>query len=413
MLTSRSLAVSHGVLPRTCAVTGAFALLCALVLATAVFSPPAEAAAPSTVTVRVEGLNGETLLPQTQVTTATAAIPVEGGSCSGTSAGGALYDATHGNWKVKYSSEGVEIDGIEGLVFSSFAENPGIYWAFWLNGGYSAHGACSEEVSSGADIVFFAQCYATGSDCPTSATAPDHFLTSTAPTSSVVNVGEGVFVTVGSVATATGMPESSLPLGVTVRAGSVSATPGPTGLATLEFASAGTYTLQARGPDSVPSDTFTICVHNGNDGTCGTTAPARSPASLTPAAGAPKPYTGPFAVVSNVTGLIDGHVYGRREAPRLLAGTIRSSSAVASIRIELRREYRRRCYAYDGVRERFVVARCGTGRSFTLAGGPSFSYLLPAALSRGRYVLDVSATDAAGNRTALARGTSRIVFYVR
>jgi hypothetical protein len=41
-----------------------------------------------------------------------------------------------------------------------------------------------------------------------------------------------------------------------------------------------------------------------------------------------------------------------------------------------------------------------------------FSYFLPFALSPGRYVLDTEATDVAGNHTSLARGTSRIVFYV-
>jgi hypothetical protein len=41
------------------------------------------------------------------------------------------------------------------------------------------------------------------------------------------------------------------------------------------------------------------------------------------------------------------------------------------------------------------------------------SYLLPHRLGRGRYVLDVIATDGAGNREALARGTSRVVFFVR
>ena len=35
------------------------------------------------------------------------------------------------------------------------------------------------------------------------------------------------------------------------------------------------------------------------------------------------------------------------------------------------------------------------------------------ALPPGRYVLDIEATDVTGNHTSLARGTSRIVFYVR
>ncbi|HTZ86407.1 MAG TPA: hypothetical protein VMB05_07050, partial [Solirubrobacteraceae bacterium] len=63
--------------------------------------------------------------------------------------------------------------------------------------------------------------------------------------------------------------------------------------------------------------------------------------------------------------------------------------------------------------ERFQRARCGQGAFFKVGSTPSYSYLLPAALAPGRYVLDVQATDEAGNRTTLARGSSRIVFYVR
>ena len=50
--------------------------------------------------------------------------------------------------------------------------------------------------------------------------------------------------------------------------------------------------------------------------------------------------------------------------------------------------------------------------AFKISSGASFSYLLPSALAPGRYVLDVTGSDAAGNTIALARGTSRVVFYV-
>jgi hypothetical protein len=38
--------------------------------------------------------------------------------------------------------------------------------------------------------------------------------------------------------------------------------------------------------------------------------------------------------------------------------------------------------------------------------------LLPFKLPAGRYVLDIEATDLAGSQTKLARGSSRVVFYV-
>ena len=65
------------------------------------------------------------------------------------------------------------------------------------------------------------------------------------------------------------------------------------------------------------------------------------------------------------------------------------------------------------MRERFLRARCAEGSFFKVSTTGSFSYLLPSALQPGRYVLDIKASDAAGNTTTLARGTSRIVFYVR
>jgi hypothetical protein len=117
--------------------------------------------------------------------------------------------------------------------------------------------------------------------------------------------------------------------------------------------------------------------------------------------------------VARATNLIEGHVYPRRDAPRLLTGKVLAHTTVTSVSLKLRREYRGRCYAYDGTREEFARARCGVGGYFKVSTEPSFSYLLPSALAPGRYVLDIEATDAAGNRTSLARGTSRTVFYVR
>jgi hypothetical protein len=124
-------------------------------------------------------------------------------------------------------------------------------------------------------------------------------------------------------------------------------------------------------------------------------------------------YKGPYAVVARATDVIEGHRYSRKDAPRVLAGTVQAHTTIASVSLKLRREYKSRCYAYDGIREEFGPDRCGAGSYFKVSTEPSFSYLLPARLAPGRYVLDIEATDAAGNRTSLARGTSRTVFYVR
>jgi hypothetical protein len=377
---------------------------------------------PATVTVRVEGFNGVTLLPQTQVTTSTTPIPVESGSCSGTSAGGALYDATHGNWKVQDEKEGVAILGIDGVNLPPFGSGDYAFWALWVESKFAESGACSEQLQTGDHVVFVGQCFALGPEC-SSESAPDHFLTETAPSSNVANVGEAVSVTIGSLSTASGAGEATLPTGVTVTGGAQAVSPNAQGVATLSFPSAGIYTIQAHAPDAVPSDPFTICVHNGNDGTCGTTAPTTSTGTstsgtTTPATGVAgfaksAPYTGPYALVARATDLIEDHTYGPTNAPRVLSGTVLAHSAVSSISLQLRRRYKGRCYAYNGTRERFVAARCGQGSYFKVSTSASYSYLLPAALAPGRYVLDIRATDASGNHTTLARGSSRIVFYVR
>ena len=50
---------------------------------------------------------------------------------------------------------------------------------------------------------------------------------------------------------------------------------------------------------------------------------------------------------------------------------------------------------------------------FAIGDKADWSYLLPARLGKGRYVLDAIAIDGAGNRTPLQRGTTRVVFTVR
>ncbi|MGH2854804.1 MAG: hypothetical protein ACRDLF_11520 [Solirubrobacteraceae bacterium] len=386
------------------------ALVSALFLL-ALLASTALAGTPSTVTVRVVGLTGTTLLPQTQVTTTSTPIVPDGTNiCSSTSAGGALYDAIRGNWVVKYDGAelGYEIDGIQGLNLPPFSSTPDAYWSFWLNGAPSSTGACGQELTQGNDVVFFAQCDAMGINCPTSETSPDHFLTEAVPASSSVQVGTPVSVTVGSLSTATGKAESSLPSGVTVTAGSLSAAPNAQGVATLSFPNVGTYTIQAAAADSVPSDPVTVCVHNGNDGTCETTVaklPSVPPAIVPPA----------LPDAARVVGVQNGRVYSRRAAPRILKGSVEvpAGGTLREVRIALERSAHHRCFAFSGRRGAFVRASCHATRFFDVADTTSFSYLLPARLPAGHYVYDIEAVDDAGHVTKLAGGVSHVVFYVK
>lgn len=368
------------------------------------FAAAALATAPGTVTVRVEGLT-ETKLPSTQVTTTATPFSHDGNPehvCPGTSALTALQLATGGNWGGPWNSEykQYEIYSIEGELHEFEPGAPAnYYWSFWLDEKEAMAGACETELQPGDRVLFFPSCY--GKECPP-APAP---LGIEAPASA--ELGETVQVTVRRYGS---KGEASPVEGASVTGGSdASPSTDPAGHTTVTFSGLGSITLHISAPGTVRTEA-TVCVHKGNDGTCGTPGPSGPTGS---GGENHAPYTGPFAVVAKAVGVLEGHVYPRKDAPRVLAGTVLADTPVTSVSLELRRSYKGRCYAYDGLSTRFVRARCGRGRFFKVSTTSSFSYLLPSALAPGRYVLDIEATDAAGNHTTLARGTSRIVFYVR
>ncbi|HEY3759079.1 MAG TPA: hypothetical protein VGL37_04920 [Solirubrobacteraceae bacterium] len=373
------------------------------------------AGTPATATVRVLGPAPayEALTAPVVVTTTTAPVTKDGGSCSGTSAGGALELATHGDWEgvwsAKYSD--YEVISIDGRSFPFEEGSPAnYYWSFWRNNHYEEVGVCEAELQAGDQVLFVPSCY--GSSCPPE---PTGVLGIVAPTTA--EVGRPVTVTVDRY---NAKDEPSPLAGVDVGGGGVSAETNSEGRATLTFTGDGNYTLRATGPvteepRAIPGETL-ICAHNGNDGTCGTTAAGSTPTPVLPAPTIVQhaAYTGPYALVADTTGVREGQVFTRANAPRVLTGKVTSQGSVTSIALRLRRSYRGRCWAYSGARARLQPAACGHGGYFKIAaGGDSFSYLLPARLPAGRYVLDIQATDSAGNRTALARGSSRIVFYVK
>jgi hypothetical protein len=386
------------------------ASLTAVLLALAAFALAGapSALASASVTVRVEGIS-QTLLPPTQVTADAATSVVKDGnsehSCSGASAAGALQLATGGSWNGKwfggfgYSAETIlgETHAFEPAAAANY------FWSYWLDNKASSVGICEGELQGGQSILFFPECFSETGACP----APPNPLGVSAP--AVAERGAPVAVTVTSYDNVSGA--ASPAVGAAVTGGGAGAITDSTGHATLSIAQIGSIELQVTAPGSVRTET-TVCVHNGNDGTCGTTSPS-GVTSAAPGASAAAAYKGPFALVAHATGVQEGHVYPRGRGPKVLSGTVATHAAISSVALELRRSYRGHCFAYDGVAERFKHARCGQGSFFAVGSAPSFSYLLPAALAAGRYVLDVQATDAAGNRTSLARGTSRIVFYVR
>ncbi len=195
----------------------------------------------------------------------------------------------------------------------------------------------------------------------------------------------------------------------------------PGGNATINLARAGTVTLKATRADSVRSNGLSVCVHNGNDGSCGTSAPIQA----CPVAGdlniggsceLPHSVVPSLLDVARIVGIKNGHIYARRFAPRVLRGTVQipAGGGLVDVRIRLERRVGRRCFDFSGARERFVgTRRCGSALFFSVGGAQSFSYLLPARLPAGRYVYDIEAVDATRVASKLVNGASHVVFRVR
>jgi hypothetical protein len=374
----------------------------------------ASALAGPTVTVRVEG-ESSTLLPLTPVTLEQPE-PVSG--CPANSATAAINLAVEGNWDHGYGnkSKGDFTETVLGVT-ESFS-NESATWAVWINDKW-AGGICEDLLGEGDEVLLIADHEPPPSYAPTVlplvVTGVPPNVVAGVPFS--VNVEKihtrpGTFAEIGE-----GTPEPEA--GVTLTGGGSSAESNSGGVATLTLTQPGKYALIAHKPGDAASPPVAVCVKaTAGESGCGTPGSSNSSTSG-PASGggiatlAGSSYKGPYAIVAKATSLTEGHVYSRKGAPRVLSGTVQAHTTVASVSLKLRREYQGRCYAYDGTREEFGRAHCGAGSYFKVSTEPSFSYLLPSALAPGRYVLDIEATDAAGNRTSLARGTSRTVFYVR
>jgi hypothetical protein len=277
-------------------------------------------------------------------------------------------------------------------------------WGYAVNYATANVGGCQFAVAPGNEVLWAYNYF----NLP-------HLLSLAGPTS----VNAGTAVTVHVLDGQTGEPMAGSAIGVDVGGVTTITSTSPrtdaSGNATISLTHAGIVTLKATRAESVRSNGLTICVHNGDDGTCGTSSSSGAANGTAPGAGA---HVGQTAIAAEITGLRDHHHYSRRHAPRVLSGRVTTDAAITSVELRLTRAVRtkagRLCSYYDGRTARFHKMRCGAahGRFFPVGDAASFSYLLPFSLPRGRYVLDIEATDAAGDRTALAQGSSRVVFDV-
>jgi hypothetical protein len=255
------------------------------------------------------------------------------------------------------------------------------------------------QLAQGDRVLFILDCYegCAATPLPLEIEAP-----ATANAGEAVTVNVHVFHKDGSSA-----PVS----GVSVAGGGASAPTGSDGRAVLVFPQPGPATLVAQGPGAVRTEAA-ICVHRGNDGTCGSSLPSYSSTGFR--SGTPSPYTAALPDEARVAGVHAGAVYSRRHAPRLLAGavTIPAGKALREVRIALQRRVGRRCWSFSGARAEFGRARCGTLTVFSVGDEQAFTYLLPSRLPRGAYTYEVQAIDGAGHSSPLVTGASRVTFRV-
>jgi hypothetical protein len=340
----------------------------------------ASAAAPPAAFVRVEGA-GATLLPQTLVDTTTATA-VKAKACPGTSAAGALDDATAGNWTGSYSTKFDDY-----LVGTILGESPSgnNFWTLWVNGRSSSTGACSTPLHPSDHVLWF--------DCQADANfnCTNNPLSVSAP--AVVQRNHAFNATVTQL---DGAGHSAPITGAAVSGNGVAAVSGTRGSTRLVAHQRGVITLQATKSGATPSDPVFVCVYATSKSECGSAG------------------SGPAVRVNGIT---EHEKFAHRKAPRVLQGTAGPDpSGLTDVSLSLlRRAPHNHCFAYDGDHGRWRSTSCHNPKAplFSVGASADWSYLLPAVLPVGTYRLEVVAGDGAGHQTKLQTGTSKLDFTVK
>ena len=381
-------------------------------LLTIAFAAPATALAGPSVSVRIEG-QADTLVARTSITLGAADIVKDGHACGGGTGAGALDGATSGSWSGPWYDEFGDF-GVETVKGETYTFASGRYWAFFLNGYSAPTGLCSTTLQQGDSIVF----------APIDAAGTSGLLELSGVPAAAAP-GTAFTVTVKRLTTTFGGPPDYASVnaadpapGVTVAGGGASATTDASGKATLSLTTGGPVTIRASNGADVRSAAEPVCVTDGSDGYCDTLKPATPAPAPAPSAAALDKVV-PLGLLRAIG---EQQRFARGRAPRELSGAVDGeASGIADIRLRLTRRTAARCERYDGARERWVrTTRCGAenGTFFSVGDRTPWSYLLPQALTKGRYVVDTQVVDKAGNATRGAtRGKpgearNRVVFFV-
>jgi hypothetical protein len=382
--------------------------LAAMIGAVVATAAPATAAGPANVTVRVEGL-ADTLVPRTALTTTTTVVNkdgVPGDDCTGTSAAGALQQATAGDWSGPwFAGFGYSVEAVRGESHP-FGGDPQ-FWGFFVNDVLSQAGLCGAELQTGDQVLLAPISEQLGAS---------YTVLTLAGVPATAKPGQPFTVTVTRTTTdASNNVTRALVPGASVSGGGATAATGPDGTAQVTLGGRGPASLRATHGDDIRSASEPTCVTDGGDGACGLTTAASACATTgddgncgTEDRRAPR---------GKIVSIAEGQRFGKGKGPRGLRGIVTADpSGIAAIRLRLTRNDHGRCETFDARSARLVaLKRCGAkrGKWFSAGDREQWSYLLPSRLGPGRYVLDLQVADRAGNvDTLLQRTRTRVVFTV-
>jgi len=333
--------------------------------AASLLAPVAHAGSPAHVSVRVEA-PGRTLADTTLTTTNAQVKPDGTDTCSGTSAGGALWKALPTHWSgTYYASFGdFTVDAIDGV---RGAADGSTYWAFWLNGTVSTKGVCGAELQAGDKVLEFL-CNST----------PDFSSCTNLPLElSLVDVRGGKATVKAVLLSGTG--RSTPVAGATVSGGAAPVRTAADGIARVTLP-LGQSALRATHAGDTPSGRL-HCQRSVRRARCGSAD--TTPPSLT------------------LKGIAKGQAFTAARAPRVLRG-IASDPSGTTVTLRLTRRADGRCTRFDATRGAFRACAKAPRAAFPAGDRAHWSYLLPAKLGPGSYRLDAIATDGAGNRAVVS-----------
>jgi len=281
------------------------------------------------------------------------------------------------------------------------------FWGFFVNDVFSQAGLCGAELQTGDQVLLAPVSEQLGAK---------YGVLSLTGVPATVRPSQPFSVTVTrTVSEASSTNTAREPVaGATVSGGGATATTAADGTAQLTLGARGAAGLRASHTGDIRSATEPVCVTDGSDGACGSSAASACVTSGDDGLCGTKDRRAPRGKIASIR---EGQRFGRGKGPRSLKGTVTADpSGIADVRLRLTRNDDGRCQTFDGRSERLVsLKRCGAkrGKWFSAGDREQWSYLLPARLGPGRYVLDLQARDRAGNVDSLLQRTrTRVVFTV-